>query len=54
MQDDQARKILKSRVAAGATLVVGQEADWSSIKRLQARCHEAQVPAMLANCPKGG
>jgi len=54
MQDEQARKTLESRVEAGATLVVGHEADWATIKRLQARCLEAQLPAMLANCPKGG
>ena len=54
MQDEQARTILESRIEAGAKLVVAQEADWAGIKRLQARCHAAQIPTMLANCPKGG
>ena len=44
----------EARVAAGGKLVVGQEADWASIKRLQARCHEAGVPSVLASCPSGG
>jgi hypothetical protein len=54
MDDQEARAILEARVEAGQTLVVAQEADWAGIKRLQARCHEAGVPAVLANCPKGG
>jgi len=54
MDDQQARAILEARVEAGRTLVVAQEADWAGIKRLQTRCHEAGVPAVLANCPKGG
>ena len=54
MHEQQAREILEARVEAGGKLVVGQEADWASIKRLQARCHEAGVPSMLDNCPGGG
>jgi len=54
MNDEQARSILESSVAAGQRLVVGQEADWASIKRLLARCHEADLPAMLGSCPPGG
>jgi hypothetical protein len=54
MQESQARAILEARVAAGGKLVVAQEADWASIKRLQARCHETGIPAVLANCPGGG
>ena len=39
---------------AGGKLVVAQEADWAGIKRLLFRCHEAGIPAVLGNCPKGG
>ena len=54
MHDRQARAILEARVEAGGKLVVGQEADWISIKRLQIQCHEAGVPTVLGNCPSGG
>ena len=54
MHDRQARQILEARVEAGGKLVVAQEADWPSIKRLQVQCHEAGVPTVLGNCPKGG
>jgi hypothetical protein len=54
MHDRQARAILETRVAAGGKLVVGQEADWASIKNLQVRCHEVEIPTMLGNCPGGG
>ena len=45
---------LEARVAAGATLVVGAESDWTNIKRLQARCLTAGIPAVLGECPGGG
>jgi hypothetical protein len=54
VHDQQARAILEARVKAGGKLVVGQESDWASIKRLQVRCHEAGVPTVLGNCPSGG
>jgi len=54
MHDRQAKEILEARVEAGGQLVVGHEADWASIKRLQIRCHEAGVPTVLGNCPSGG
>ncbi len=53
MHDRKAKEILEDRVEAGGKLVVGQEADWASIKRLQVRCHEAGVPTVLGNCPSG-
>jgi hypothetical protein len=46
--------ILEARVAAGGRLVVGLEADWTNVKRLQLRCHEAGIPTALDNCPKSG
>ena len=54
MHDRQAKEILEARVEAGRTLVVAQEADWASIKRLLARCHGAGIPTMLGNGPGGG
>ena len=54
MHTRQARAILEARVQAGGKLVVGAEADWASIKRLQAECHEAEVPTVLGNSPGGG
>jgi hypothetical protein len=54
VDDRQARAIIEARIEAGGKLVVGQEADWASIKRLQLRCHEAGVPAVLGNSPSGG
>ncbi len=54
VHDRQARAILEARVEAGGELVVGQEADWASIKSLQIRCHEAGIPTVLGNCPSGG
>ena len=54
MNDRQAKANLEARVAAGGKLVVGHEADWASIKRLQIRCHEVGVPTVLGNCPSGG
>jgi hypothetical protein len=54
MNDRQAREILDARIKAGGKLVVGQETDWAGVKRLQARCHEAEIPAVLANCDSGG
>lgn len=54
MDDVQARAILEARVAAGGRLVVGQETEWAGIKRLQARCHAANLPAVIAGCPPGG
>ena len=54
MHERQARELLEARVEAGGKLVVAQEADWASIKRLKLRCHEAGIPAVLGNCPSGG
>ncbi|MCP3986693.1 MAG: hypothetical protein GY723_20095 [bacterium] len=54
MHDQKARAILEARVEAGGKLVVGQEADWAAIKRLQARCHKAGIPTALGDCPGGG
>lgn len=54
MDDRQAREALESRVAAGGRLVVGQESDWAGIKRLQQRCLDAGIAAMLGECPGGG
>ena len=54
MDEQRARAILEARVDAGGKLVVGHEADWASIKRLQARCFEAGFPTVLGNCPSGG
>jgi hypothetical protein len=54
VHDSEARAILESRLETGARLVVAQESDWTSIKRLQVRCHEAGVPTMLARGPAGG
>ena len=54
MDDRQARTTLESRVEAGGKLVVGQEADWANVKRLQARCHEAGIPTRIDNSPGGG
>ena len=54
VHDQEARELLEKRVGEGGKLVVAQEADWASIKRLQLRCHEAGIPSMLASCPKGG
>ena len=50
----QARAIIEARVEAGGKLVVGLESDWASVKRLQVRCHEADLPTVLGNCPSGG
>lgn len=54
MHDRQARELLEARVEAGGTLVVAQEADWTSLTRLQERCHAAGVPTILASSPSGG
>ena len=54
MDEIKARAILEGYVEAGAKLVVAQESDWASVKRLQSRCLEAGLPSMLANCPEGG
>jgi len=54
MHDREAIEILEARVEAGGKLVVGHEADWAGIKRLQIQCHEAEIPTMLGECPKGG
>lgn len=54
MQEDEARQILEARVRAGAKLVPAHKADVPSIKRLQQRCHEADIPTAVAPCPGGG
>lgn len=54
MNEERARRNLDDRVASGGKLVVAYESDWSVVKRLLARCHEAGVPAVLGACPKGG
>ena len=54
MNEHQARTTLESRVAEGAQLVVGAETDWAGVKRLQQRCLDAGIPAMLGECPGGG
>ena len=54
VREEQARQQLEARIEAGGKLVVAQEADWATVKRLQARCLEADLPATLGACPKGG
>lgn len=54
MRRREAQRIIEERLRAGAKLVVAQEAEWSSIKRLQAKCHEGGIPAVLVPCPAGG
>jgi hypothetical protein len=54
VREDQARQQLEARIEAGGKLVVAQEADWATVKRLQARCLDADLPATLGACPKGG
>lgn len=54
MDDRQAREQIEARVAAGGKLVVGQESDWATVKRLKERSLAAGIPAMLGECPGGG
>ncbi len=54
MHDQEARAILEARVEAGGKLIVAQETDWATIKRLQARCHEMGIPTVLGDSAGGG
>lgn len=54
MREEQAAIILEERVAAGYTLQVAGHADFRAIKELQQRCLDAEIPAILGPCSKGG
>jgi CO dehydrogenase/acetyl-CoA synthase gamma subunit (corrinoid Fe-S protein) len=54
MRADEARELIKARVDAGGRLVAARQADLQNIKNLQAQCHQAGIPTVLAPCPGGG
>ncbi len=54
MREDQAREMIKARVDAGRRLMAVRQADLPGIKNLQAQCHEAGIPSIIAPCPGGG
>jgi hypothetical protein len=54
MHEQEAGDILEARVQAGGKLVAAQTGELATIKRLQARCLEAGIPAILGPAPGGG
>jgi hypothetical protein len=54
MTEAKARRILEKRVAEGGKLVQVQRNDLRTIRRMQARLHDAGVPTLLASDPPGG
>ncbi len=54
MDEESAIVYLKERVASGSVLAVAARADFRGIKQLQRECLDAQIPAMMGPCEKGG
>lgn len=54
MHENEAKDILEERVDNGARLVPAQHADLPAIKKLQGRCLDAGIPALLGPCAPGG
>ena len=54
MDEESAITYLNERVASGTTLTVAARSDFRSIRLLQNDCLNADIPAMIGPCEKGG
>ena len=54
MDEESAIVYLKERLSTGASIVAAARADFRSIRQLQNECLDADIPAMIGPCEKGG